>query len=88
MWWNETFSPDLGDGSAATEKGPGLYDTREFPKINLEDGTHDAWAWDTCTIEMQLNKKRNELWMQELFDPECDTDSLEEYLEKGLEELS
>lgn len=88
MWWGESLSPELGDGSAAIEKGPGLYDTREFPDINLEDSKDDAGAWDNCTIEKELNERRKELWMQELFNPECNTDELDKDLEMQFDNLS
>lgn len=69
---------------------PAPVDTRTaedlFPDYGLE--YENAWAGSECEIEGAFNAFRRENEMEELHDPDCNTEGLEEELEIKFDQTS
>lgn len=57
-----------------------------FP--DYEEEYEDAWAGDACDIESTFNQFRRNNGMEEIHDPDCNTEGLEEEMDEALDEIS
>jgi hypothetical protein len=69
---------------------PAPIDTRTaedlFPDYGMD--YENAWAWNSCDIESTFNQFREKNWLEEIHDPDCNTENLDTEMDSALDDLS